>query len=601
MSKNKKFQQAIMVGLSLAAVLTTMPANTKAAETDLQAVCVNVSYNANCGLAVFDILTKQIDDLGGFSSVLFTDGNINVGDKTLTIVQAIDTYRDALKAYSLMDKENRKLVDEYLETVDLIKEMFNSIFDEHDGDWSLDDIASMNGLVKTVNDKDYTHKPTAIELRNAKNDYNKMTEYYDLDLNERLLEGFNEAFNNAYEKLSEFIDEYVDEEKDYAEFVSSFEKILEGDMDQKDIRLSANEAVITGYGTQAMTVKTVDLASKTALKARINKIKNAADYKIFQDETEVLDLIEAYEDLIDDVSSLSDLTKEKAYQTYTKTKTSDENATVKDFIFKELKIKSLLTDEASRNTLLKETELLRDNLDLEQYTVLKDLMEDVVDEAWNYEVKTLKNYSTDKSDWVKGITASQKSTLTKNIPAILYSMVDSETGNSGWDILEEHMGKFKTAWAAVTTDIENINRFNFKTSDAKLIAAAEDALFDLTEDGIFENNLTTKQKKELRRIESEIKSLKTAFMLSGISTQSGWINKGNGNWDYIAEDGARPSKWVASGPNWYYVKNGVMLRNSWIAQNSEGRIWYYVDNDGKMVKNTWINGYFIDNNGQWRK
>jgi glucan-binding YG repeat protein len=69
-------------------------------------------------------------------------------------------------------------------------------------------------------------------------------------------------------------------------------------------------------------------------------------------------------------------------------------------------------------------------------------------------------------------------------------------------------------------------------------------------------------------------------------SKGGWINKGNGEWDYLAEDGSRPSKWVASGANWYYVKDGRMLRNSWIASDSKGTKWYKVGDDGTMLTNT---------------
>ena len=91
------------------------------------------------------------------------------------------------------------------------------------------------------------------------------------------------------------------------------------------------------------------------------------------------------------------------------------------------------------------------------------------------------------------------------------------------------------------------------------------------------------------------------LILNGTVTQSGWVDKGNGDWDYIAEDGSRPSKWIASGANWYYVKNGTMLRNSWIASDAQGTRWYYVDDNGVMVSNTTVNGYTFNSYGVWVK
>ena len=98
-----------------------------------------------------------------------------------------------------------------------------------------------------------------------------------------------------------------------------------------------------------------------------------------------------------------------------------------------------------------------------------------------------------------------------------------------------------------------------------------------------------------------IEALYIKMILNGNITQSGWVDKGNGDWDYIAEDGSRPSKWIASGANWYYVKNGTMLRNSWIASDAQGTRWYYVDDNGVMVSNTTVNGYTFNSYGVWVK
>ena len=113
--------------------------------------------------------------------------------------------------------------------------------------------------------------------------------------------------------------------------------------------------------------------------------------------------------------------------------------------------------------------------------------------------------------------------------------------------------------------------------------------------------LTSKEKKAVLANQELIETLYLKLILNGTVTQSGWVDKGNGDWDYIAEDGSRPSKWVASGANWYYVKNGTMLRNSWIASDAQGTRWYYVDDNGVMVSNTTVNGYTFNSYGVWVK
>ena len=114
-------------------------------------------------------------------------------------------------------------------------------------------------------------------------------------------------------------------------------------------------------------------------------------------------------------------------------------------------------------------------------------------------------------------------------------------------------------------------------------------------------SLTAKEKRTVKENEELVDMLYKKLIWAGDVTATGWINKGNGDWDYISEDGSRPSKWVASGANWYYVKNGTMLRNSWIASDAQGTRWYYVDDNGVMVSNTTVNGYTFNSYGVWVK
>ena len=71
---------------------------------------------------------------------------------------------------------------------------------------------------------------------------------------------------------------------------------------------------------------------------------------------------------------------------------------------------------------------------------------------------------------------------------------------------------------------------------------------------------------------------------------------GNGNWGYNNEDGTPAAyKWVASGSDWYMIKDGKMLRNTWLA--TDGGRWYYLDNAGKMVSNQSVDGCWINSYG----
>ncbi|MBQ7926460.1 MAG: hypothetical protein IJ335_09230, partial [Lachnospiraceae bacterium] len=72
---------------------------------------------------------------------------------------------------------------------------------------------------------------------------------------------------------------------------------------------------------------------------------------------------------------------------------------------------------------------------------------------------------------------------------------------------------------------------------------------------------------------------------TGVDGAEGYYDE-NGRWvetgGYYDEDGKALTGWVAAGSDWYYVKNGHMLRNTWIAKDATGAVWYYVGNNGAM-------------------
>ena len=96
-----------------------------------------------------------------------------------------------------------------------------------------------------------------------------------------------------------------------------------------------------------------------------------------------------------------------------------------------------------------------------------------------------------------------------------------------------------------------------------------------------------------------IESLYLKLILSGTVVNDGWIDLGNGNWDYYV-NGQAFNGWVCTAKDtWYYVSNGHMLRNSWVWRDATSA--YYVGNDGKMLygPTTTPDGYALDANGLW--
>ena len=84
---------------------------------------------------------------------------------------------------------------------------------------------------------------------------------------------------------------------------------------------------------------------------------------------------------------------------------------------------------------------------------------------------------------------------------------------------------------------------------------------------------------------------------------SSWVDNGryyvgsNGEWVRNAQKPATVSKkgWVQSGSAWYYLDNqGSVVRNAWIGN-------YWLGSDGKMAVSSWVDGgrYYVGANGLW--
>ncbi|PXX73416.1 hypothetical protein DES51_1372 [Dielma fastidiosa] len=236
---------------------------------------------------------------------------------------------------------------------------------------------------------------------------------------------------------------------------------------------------------------------------------------------------------------------------------------------------------------------------------LKEYVETVVNEFWTVttEQRTSGSYRVKEVDAGLGRYYAFKTVAENDLYKLMTTLVDSDEEDTYYDLLVADAASTDELLKAVTTDIEGITLNSTMTNkQAAKIVAAKKALskLDANEKAIY-NSLKRSEKADVDANRDLIEALYIKMILNGDITQSGWVDKGNGDWDYIAEDGSRPSKWIASGANWYYVKNGTMLRNSWIASDAQGTRWYYVDDNGVMVSNTTVNGYTFNSYGVWVK
>lgn len=96
---------------------------------------------------------------------------------------------------------------------------------------------------------------------------------------------------------------------------------------------------------------------------------------------------------------------------------------------------------------------------------------------------------------------------------------------------------------------------------------------------------------------------------------TGWLDN-NAKWYYFNENGEMKTGWISIDKNWYYLNKGGVMKMGWLEdatgnwyyldssgamktgwiENSDGK-WYYLDTTGKMIKDSIISGYKLDNDG----
>ena len=76
--------------------------------------------------------------------------------------------------------------------------------------------------------------------------------------------------------------------------------------------------------------------------------------------------------------------------------------------------------------------------------------------------------------------------------------------------------------------------------------------------------------------------MRSSFLMEAYAAENGWVEE-DGGWHFYDEDGYMESNtWKKRGNDWYYLNDdGDVTVNERVDE-------YYVDGDGKMVKNKWV-------------
>ncbi|WP_373129315.1 hypothetical protein [Dielma fastidiosa] len=619
---SKAVKTAATVGMSLAMVLSAAAPVMADSSTAIKGgICDGLmdDKTADCGAQVYLEILSQLDG-AKFSTVTLDNDMkaLNKEGKKVNILEVIADYAAELDAFAksgvgYTEKANIttwtnvvKGIEDYAGKgaikakdvqagSDLATVMENTNAEKDaDADWS------------TIKEGTYKEAKAALkELKDFKADYGK---YLGIDSDGEYSNDLAGAVQDTYVSLNNNINEYlgVNADEDLSFFVLAFDTILQNDLEGKETALdkelekgndkSTIALILQGEKSDAVTAldpEKVELNNKTQIKKRIDLIKNHSYYDRFKDEDAVIAILDAYQELLDNIGTNADVLKSDEYNAFIKTKVAnvkaDNKVTLKEFLKNIDEDKELKTDKAK-------AEKLAGLLNSEQWAILKDAKEEVMDSIYTMETRKVGNYYVNKSDYTSNSTNSQRSTFENTFPGYLYALVDKEEGLFGYDLVEKQMNEVAEALEAVTSAIAKITPANIKATDKKTLEAAEDAIYELTKGGDYEDNLTKTEAKTVRAAETKIENLREAFDNLGTTAVAGWYDMGNGNWGYNNEDGTPAAyKWVASGSDWYMIKDGKMLRNTWLA--TDGGRWYYLDNAGKMVTNQSVDGCWINSYG----
>lgn len=76
-----------------------------------------------------------------------------------------------------------------------------------------------------------------------------------------------------------------------------------------------------------------------------------------------------------------------------------------------------------------------------------------------------------------------------------------------------------------------------------------------------------------------------------------WWVQVDGTWYYLNGSGAMQTGWLQDNGTWYYLEaSGAMKANQWF---EVGGKWYHVDASGALSVNTTVDGYNVNENGEW--
>lgn len=77
-----------------------------------------------------------------------------------------------------------------------------------------------------------------------------------------------------------------------------------------------------------------------------------------------------------------------------------------------------------------------------------------------------------------------------------------------------------------------------------------------------------------------------------------WTEHDDKTWTYVDDNGESVTGWIEDGEKTYYLDENGVLKTGWFKLKGS---WYYFDENGVLAKNTWIDNYYVNDEGKMKE
>lgn len=165
-------------------------------------------------------------------------------------------------------------------------------------------------------------------------------------------------------------------------------------------------------------------------------------------------------------------------------------------------------------------------------------------------------------------------------------------------ITREQMAVMLTSYANATGQtLPKVRTANTFADGGNISAWAKEAVTAVQQADIMTGKTGNVFAPQASATRDEASAILRRFAESTVNGEKAWVQTGEGKWMYIGSDYLPRKGWLAianSDTKYYLDTNGLMVTGKWLQLDSK---WHYFYDNGKMAKNTAVEGYEIDEYG----